>query len=223
MSKKYWEWEPAFDIDPNVSALLVIDMQEGFLEEGSPLEVPMAREQISTFKKLISYCRKNEIPVIYTAFCIKPDSGFIYNFYLKIAKQRGIKIDEPHFEFWDGKPETEIYSELAPLPNEHVLKKFGYDCFAETTLDEDLKALGVKNLIVTGTVLNWCVDSTVRAAYHKHYDVTVIADAVSSYDHAGATAEDWYEMELNLFAEAFGRVITADNAMKEMDSFLIKN
>lgn len=220
MSKKYWEWEPTFDIDPNVSALLIIDMQQGFLEEGSPLEVPMAREQIPTFKKLISYCRNHNIPVIYTAFCLRPD--FTYNFYWKIAKQRGINIDESHREFWDGQTETEIYAELAPLPNEQVLKKFGYDCFAETTLDDDLKALGIQNLIVTGTVLNWCVDSTVRAAYHRHYDVTVIADAVSSYDHAGGTAEDWCKMELNLFAEAFGRVVTAEDAMIEMDSF-IKN
>lgn len=217
MTKNYWEWEPTFNIDPNKSALLIIDMQNGFLEKGSSLEVPMARGQIPTFNKMISYCRQRDIPVIYTAFCISPN--FHYDFYWKIAKQRELKISEPECEFWDGNEETKIYSEIKPLPTEKIIKKFGYDCFAETTLDADLRSLGVSNLLITGTVLNWCVDSTVRAAYHKHYNVTVISDAVSSYDHAGGTAEDWCRMELNLFAEAFGRVVTSSQAIEEMDSF----
>lgn len=217
MEKSYWEWEPVFNINPNESALLIVDMQNGFLEKDSSLEVPMARKQIPVFKKLISFCRKTKIPVIYTTFCVRPD--FHYNFYWNIAKQRGLKIDEPDCDFWDGKSETDIYSELSPLSNEKLIKKYGYDCFAETTLENDLSALGVSNIIVTGTVLNWCVDSTVRSAYHRHYNVTVISDAVSTYDHAGGTAEEWHTMELNLFAEAFSRVITADNAIEEMIKF----
>src|SRR5699024_10390838 len=144
----------------------------------------------------------NNIPVIYTVFYVGPDSH--YDFYWKIANQRGLSVEEPVCELWDGKHETEIYSELVPLPGERVIKKYGYDCFAETSLEEELRVLDVSNLLVTGTVLNWCIDSTVRTAFHKHYDVTVIADAVSSYDHAGGTAEDWQRMELNFFAEAFG-------------------
>lgn len=217
MPKRYWEWEPTFKINPNKSALLVIDMQNAFLEKGSPLEVPMAREQIPVIKKLLAYCREHGIPVLYTAFCIGPDKH--YKFYWKIASQRGLKIEEPVCELWDGKHESEIYTELKPFPEERVIKKYGYDCFAETTLDPELRALGVSNLIFTGTVLNWCVDSTVRAAFHKHYDVTVISDAVSSYDHAGGTAEDWCRMELDLFAEAFGRVVTSKEAIDEMNSF----
>ncbi|RST77359.1 cysteine hydrolase [Siminovitchia acidinfaciens] len=217
MTKNYWDWKPVFHMDPYKSALLVIDMQNAFLEKGSPLEVPMAREQVPVFKKMLSYCREQGIPVIYTEFCIGPD--FHYKFYWKNAEQRGLRVEAPYCELWDGKYETEIYHELKPLPSEKVIKKFGYDCFAETDLDSVLKSLGVSNLIVTGTVLNWCVDSTVRAAYHKHYDVTVISDAVSSYDHAGGTAEDWCKMELNLIAEAFGRVVSSDDAIEEMNSF----
>lgn len=215
MVKEYWEWEPVFDIDSDESALLIIDMQNAFLEKDHPLEVPMAREQIPVFKKLINYCREKEIPIIYTAVYL--DSKNHYKFYWNIAEQRGMKVKEPHCEMWDGKHETEIYPELQPLPNDKVIKKYGYDCFAGTDLDTYLRSLGVSNLIMTGTVLNWCVDSTVRAAYHKHYDVTVISDAVSTYEHGGGTAEDWKRMELNLFAEAFGRVMSSKNLIKELD------
>lgn len=214
MGKIYSEWTPVFHLDRAKSALLVIDMQNGFIEEGAPLEVPMAREQVPVIKELITFCRNQKIPVIYSAFCVGPD--FHYDFYWKMAKQRGLKLEEPECEFWDGKHETKIFSELYPLPNERVIKKSGYDCFAGTELDQVLHSLGVSDLMITGTVLNWCVDSTVRAAYHRHYNVAVISDGVSSLDHAGGTAEDWHRMELNLFSEAFGRVLSSEESIKEL-------
>lgn len=215
MGKHYSEWEPVFRLALRESALLVIDMQKGFIEEGAPLEVPMARKQVPLIKGLIDFCRRREVPVLFTAFCLGPD--FHYDFYWKMAEQRGLKVNRPECDFWDGKYETEIVSELRPLPGERVIKKCGYDSFAGTELDIVLRSLGVSYLIVTGTVLNWCVDSTVRGAFHRNYKVAVVADAVSSFDHAGGTAEDWHRMELNLFAEAFGRVMSSSEVMKELE------
>lgn len=214
MGKQYWEWEPVFRLEAGRSALLVIDMQKGFIEEGAPLEVPMARDQVPVIRRLIDFCRGRKIPVIYTAFCLGPD--FHYDFYWKMAGWRGLKVESPSCGFWEGKPETEIFPDLKPLPGERVIKKCGYDSFAGTELDMVLRSLGVEYLMITGTVLNWCVDSTVRGAFHHHYKVVVVADAVSSFDHAGGTAEDWRRMELNLFAEAFGRVMPAAGVMEEL-------
>ncbi|MCR6545128.1 cysteine hydrolase family protein [Dehalobacterium formicoaceticum] len=214
MGKNYWEWEPTFQIIPQETALLVIDMQKGFVDAGSLLEVPMARDQVPAIAELISCCRNKEIPVVYTSFTIGPD--FSYNFYWKMAAQRGLKVEGPHCEFWKGKPETEIAEALQPLPGEKVLHKFGYDCFAQTDLDHFFRSMGIKTILITGTVVNWCVDSTVRSAYHKDYNVAVVSDAVSAFDHAGASAEDWCKLELNLFAEAFGRVLSSKEVMKEL-------
>ena len=113
MGKSYRDWESVFNLDPAKSALLVIDMQNGFLEAGSPLEVPMAREQVPNLKKLISFCRSQNIPVIYTEFCVGPD--FRYDFYWKMASQRGINLEEPECNFWEGKHETKVYPELSPF------------------------------------------------------------------------------------------------------------
>lgn len=217
MTKRYWDWEPVFRLSPEKSALLVIDMQNGFVEEGAVLEVPMARQQVPTIKSLIQYCREKGIPVVYTRFCIADQEG-CYRFYWRMAKQRGMAIESPDFEFLGNAQPVQVTPELAPAPGEHVVDKPGYDCFAESNLDDVLRALNVSQLMFTGTVLNWCVDSTVRAAFHRHYDVAVIADGVSAYDHAGATAEQWCRMELDLMAEAFGRVLTASDAMSELSS-----
>lgn len=216
MSKRYGDWEPVFRLDPEQSALLVIDMQNGFIEEGAALEVPMARQQVPAIKNLIEYCRSKGIPVVYTRFCITGEEG-CYKFYWRLAKQRGLAIDSPDFEFLGNAHAVQVTPELAPASGEHVIDKPGYDCFAESNLEDVLRTLKVSQLMVTGTVLNWCVDSTVRAAYHRHYDVAVIADGVSSYDHAGATAEQWCRMELDLMAEAFGRVLSSSDAMNELD------
>lgn len=214
MGKNYWEWAPVFQLKPLETALLVIDMQNGFLDEGAPLEVPMARQQVPALAKLIAFCRSENIPVIYSAFIVGPE--FNYDFYWKMAKQRGLKVESPDCAFWDGKPESEVASALQPLPKEIIIKKCGYDCFARTDLDQILRSMGVETLMIAGTVINWCVDSTVRSAFHKDYNIAVVADGVSSFDHAGATGEQWCSMELNLFAEAFGRVMSTAEIMEEL-------
>ena len=118
MTRRFWEWDPVFRLDPKKSALLIIDMQNGFVEEGSPLEVPMARKQVPIIQKLLQFCREHEIVVIHTAFCVGPD--FHYPFYWKMAKQRGLLLDPPERMFWEGKHETAIVSDLLPLPGERV-------------------------------------------------------------------------------------------------------
>jgi hypothetical protein len=50
------------------TALLVIDMQRGFLKPGAALEVPPGRELIPRIKRLIECCRKISVSVIFTEF-----------------------------------------------------------------------------------------------------------------------------------------------------------
>lgn len=214
MGKRYWEWEPAFRLEAQRAALLIVDMQNGFVEEGAPLEVPMAREQVPTLQALIRFCRERKIPVVYTLFCVAPD--FHYPFYWKMAAQRGLELEPPTRHFWEDKHETRIIPELAPQPGEHIVKKSGYDGFANTELEQILRSMGASDLIVAGTVTNWCVDSTVRSAFHRFYNVAVVADGVSAYAHAGQSAEVWQSMELDLFAEAFARVLKAEEIMAEL-------
>jgi len=217
MGKRWWEWSPIFRLEPKKTALLVIDMQRGFLEPSSPLYVPMAREQLSKIAKLVKYCKSRSIPVIFTRFVVK--SGFNYPVYWARAPQRGVMVEPPERMFWPEKPESQIASELGVEQNDVVLDKFGYDAFAGTSIDQILRSLSIEYLIITGTVTNWCVDSTVRGAFHRFYKVIVAADGVSTYDHAGLTAEQWQEAELDLFAEAFGRVATIEQIISELEQF----
>jgi nicotinamidase-related amidase len=214
MARRWWEWEPVFALEAGRCALLVVDMQRGFVEPGAPLEVPMARDQVGNIRKLVDFFHQIGRPVVYTRFCVDADAHYV--FYWKIAQQRGLHLEPPHCQFWDGRRETEITPELTPAVGDLVIKKFGYDAFSATPLDALLRARSVDTVVVTGTVVNWCVDSTVRGAFHRGYYVVVVADCVSGYDHAGLTGEQWCQAELDHFAEAFGRVLTSDQLIDEL-------
>ena len=89
------------------------------------------------------------------------------------------------------------------------MDKIAYDGFADTALESLVRSQGVDTLVIAGTVVNWCVDSTLRGAFHRRFQCIVVADGVSGYEHAGATGRQWVDQELDLFAECFAAVMPA--------------
>lgn len=214
MPERWWEWEHAFPLVRGDSVLLVIDMQNAFLESGAPLRVSMAYGQLPQIQALIHLCRSGDVPIIFTAFYVDPVAT--PRFYWKQAAQRGLDLSESTQYLRINRPETQIHRALGPEPGDHVLYKLGYDCFAATGLDNLLRQMERRTLIVCGTVVNWCVDSTLRRAFHLGYRCCVAADGVSGYDHAGLKGEQWVSSELDFFAEALGRVATTESIIQEL-------
>lgn len=214
MSRRYWEWEPAFPLTCERAALLIIDMQNRFVQPGAPREVPMARDQIPTIAELAGFCRERGIPVVY----IVVDKARAWDYPFRVQRLRQQGLPPAATASWQDERGYDIVAELAPHPDDVVIPKRGYDAFMDTDLDRYLRCRGITDVIITGTVVNWCVDSTVRGAFHRGYNVLVVADAVSGYDHAGLTGEQWVQVELDLFAEAFARVATAKEVMEELSA-----
>src|SRR4029078_4042815 len=79
---------------------------------------------------------------------------------------------------------ADVIDELTPAPGEPIVDKYGYGAFHATGLDERLRALGVRSLLITGTVTQICGEETAREAFHHGYATTVVADAVSSFTPA---------------------------------------
>lgn len=215
MHRRYWEWARPFGWDPSSTALVVIDMQDGFLQQGAPLEVPMARAQVPVIAQALKAFRDRDLPVVYTRFVVRNDA--FVPFYRAIGEQRGLDTLSDSPPFGPTGQDAAITSDLAPLPGEPVIDKIAYDGFADTELELALRTRGVETLVVVGTVVNWCVDSTVRAAFHKRFNCIVLADGVSGYDHAGATGEQWVAQELDFFAEALAAVMTTGELVAALD------
>ena len=76
----------------------------------------------------------------------------------------------------------EIHDSVAPAEGETVIEKAEPNGFVGTSLEEDLRAADVDELVVAGMMSSMCVDATVRAAAEKGFTVTVVHDACAAPD-----------------------------------------
>ena len=186
---KHW----AFEIKPEECALIVIDLQEDFVNPGNPMCVPEAYRQIPRVLNLIEGCREAGVPVLYTEHHIGQDSSADFYEYWPPIAAGAIK---------EGEPNTKLYHGLSPLPDERIINvKHTYDSFAGTDLDYVLRSRGIKTVIVCGTLTNFCVESTARTAYFLNYHVVFGSD-VSASDSAIAQ-----EATLRTMRRGFARVM----------------
>ncbi len=183
------EAEPfAFEFAPKSLALIVIDMQRDFAEPGGFGEslgndVSRITAIVPTVVKLIAGFRQAGLPVIHTMECHKPDLSDLP----PAKRNRG----KPALRIGDqgpmgrilirGEPGTAILDAVAPLPGELVIEKPGKGAFYATSLGEDLKRLGIKQLVFAGVTTEVCVQTTMREANDRGYDCLLVEDATESY------------------------------------------
>lgn len=191
-------------------ALLIVDMQNDFVREGAPLEVPDARATIGNIARLASAFRKMGAPVIYTRFLARQEEDLLWLWSPQCQSEvkccwrghmRGYGDVEGELEC------TEVIAELAPMPGETIIDKYGYGSFHATDLHAKLKSLGVGSIVLTGTVSQICVEETGREAFHHGYRTTMVSDGVSSF------APDLQAATLKNFAMKFGWVASAEEVL----------
>ena len=76
----------------------------------------------------------------------------------------------------------QIVDEVAPLPGEVVVDKYGYGSFHNTLLEDALRAGRGRQVWLVGTVTQICVEETVREGFRRGFEMVVVADGVSSFD-----------------------------------------
>ncbi|MCL2465539.1 MAG: cysteine hydrolase, partial [Micrococcales bacterium] len=88
-----------------------------------------------------------------------------------------------------------IADPIAPKDGDIVLEgKRGLDAFASTNLDFILRSKGIETVVLAGFLTNCCVESTMRSAYERGYEVITLTDAVaatSQPEHDNALAYDY--------------------------------
>lgn len=180
------------------SALLVIDMQNGFVHpEGSLPSLGMGMPNIDSViaenAKAIAAARTAGVPVIYTRSVFRP--GMVD------LPMRMEGFLPPNFELLErGSWDAEIHTALTPQEGEAVIDKNRYDAFLNTPLEQLLRTLGATTVLVLGTVTSICVESTVRSGYMRDFDMYVASDGV-----AGAPGQ--HEASLDIMGAAFATVL----------------
>jgi len=137
-------------------AILVIDMLNDFLY--GKLKCESCQNIIEDVKKLIEAGRGKGTPVIYLC-----DSHL---------------ENDKEFEKWpphavEGTEGAEVIEELKPGENDFIVRKRRYSGFFQTGLDELLKKLKVKELVLAGILTNVCVQNTAADAFFRDYRVVI--------------------------------------------------
>ena len=183
------------------SALLVIDMQNGFCHPdgafaGLGLDVSMCTSAIEGCIELVSAVHQCDVPVILTRYILRPDlrdAGLL----LHASKPALIGTKSLTYGSWDA----EIVDNLKAEEADFVVDKTRYSAFYGTTLEPILGTLGVTDLVVCGVTTNICVDSTVRDASYRDYASFVASDATGELD------QDRHDVTLRSLDFAFGWVL----------------
>ena len=140
------------------SVILVVDAQKEYTE-GS-LRLDGIDESIKALSLFLDRARKNNVKIIHIIQTGNPNG----------------KIMNPKTKF------VEIIDEVKPVEGESVITKTLPSSFKNTVLDEELKKINTKNLIITGYMTHMCLNSTTRDACELGYNCTVISELTATRD-----------------------------------------
>lgn len=143
------------------SALIMIDCQNTY--RTGIMQLTGVEEALLEAQKLLLMARDLKVPV----FHVRHDAG----------------ADTPY----DVRAEIgAISNEVAPIAGEPIITKNYPNSFIQTDLDQQLKAAGIKSLVLAGFMTHMCINSTAHGAFNLGYAATVVASATATRPLQGA-------------------------------------
>ena len=174
-------------------ALVVIDMQRDFVEEGGFGSVlgndvrPLAAI-VPTVRRLLDSFRAAGLPIFHTREGHRPDLTDCPPAKRARGKDTlgigglGIGDRGPMGRILiDGEPGNDLVPELAALQGETVIVKPGKGAFYATRLGHLLETRGIGHLVFAGVTTEVCVQTTMREANDRGYECLLAEDATESY------------------------------------------
>ncbi len=202
---QYETSNPDFPINHGKTALLVIDLQEGFVATGARMWTPGNLRIMPRVKTLLERCRELEVPVIFTEHAHDEtgrDKGLMWDVPLNLPiKEGALRI---------GAEDTPTYHEIAPMPGEKVIQKHRYSAFFDTDLHTYLRGCDVDTVIITGCMTNYCCGATARDAFFRDYKVIFGSD-LNATDN-----QEVHDAELKTLRRGYARVISLEEILSEL-------
>ncbi|WP_149243951.1 cysteine hydrolase [Dyadobacter sp. 32] len=183
------------ELNPKETALVLIEFQNDFTTEGGIFHgavngVMNSNNMLQNTVDTVNAAREAGIQIVYVPI------SFTEDYHEVTATPYGILkgvVDNGAFKknTWG----TEIAEILAPEKNDIIIEgKRSFCGFASTNLDFILRSTGAKNVVLAGFLTNCCVESTMRTAYDKGYNVISLTDccaSLSAEQHNNAIENDF--------------------------------
>ena len=155
---------------PGRAALLVLDMQDYFLRADSHAFIPSAPAILPGIQSLVKVFAAYGRPVIFTRHVNTPeDAGMMAKWWQDLIRPdaAGSKI-AAGLDVSKGK----------------IVRKSQYDAFHGTSLETDLRAGGVGEVVITGVMTHLCCETTARSAFTRGFEVFFTIDGTATYTEA---------------------------------------
>lgn len=179
-------------MDPSTTAIVAIEYQNEFTSEGGKLYpavkgVMEATNMLEKSVAVVEKARSAGVKIYHVPISFRKDFSDVPNKGQGILA--GIYADKL---FEENTWNSEICTPMAPKDGDVVVTgKKGLDAFPGTNLEEMLVKDGIRTVVLLGFLTNCCVESTMRTAYEKGWNVLTLTDCcatTSIEQHEGATS-----------------------------------
>ncbi|MEW6640064.1 MAG: cysteine hydrolase [Pseudomonadota bacterium] len=190
-------------IAPAKTALVIVDMQAGFVQPGAVGEVPLARAIIPNIRRLTEETRAAGGTVVWLRHTTGPEGD--WSLWLGTFMPPAVR-DAMRAAFTPGHPAHAVDGAFDVHRSDLVVDKTRYSAFvgSSSDLDARLQARGIDTLIIAGTLTNVCCESTARDAMMLNYAVHFVADATA------ARSDEEHNASLTNLMVTFADVRTTD-------------
>lgn len=201
------------DLDPARTALVVVDLQNGFMMPGVAFaEIPEAREIVPNVNRLAAALRAAGGTVVWIVTTYEPAVDREWSTYYRLSTPGvGAKRSAA---LTKGAKGHEIWPALEVKPGDPIVEKKRFSAFIQgsSELDKVLKARGIDNLLITGTVTGVCCESTARDAMMLNFRTIMVTDANA------AMTDDDHNASLVAFYLSFGDIQPTDMILEQLNA-----
>ncbi|MBV1799818.1 isochorismatase family protein [Siccirubricoccus sp. G192] len=194
---------PFARLDPRHTALVVIDMQNGFMREDlSHAFCAMAQHVVPAVNRLAAALREAGGAVFWVQNTFDARCETEWSIMQEMATpearaRRAAAMSE-------GTEGHRLWPGLDVQPGDTIVPKYRYSAFIQgaSDLPERLRALGLDTVLIAGTVTNVCCESSARDAMMLNFRTVMVSDACAAVTDAEHAAS------LTAFHLQFGDVLT---------------
>ena len=182
-------------LNPSETAVVLIEFQNDFTSAGGALHEAVSAvmehtNMLENTKSAVAEARNSGAAILHAPISFAEGYGEInadpYGILAGVVASKA---------FVKGSWGAEIVEDLTPADGDIVIEgKRGLDAFASSNLDFILRSKGIKNVALGGFLTNCCVESTMRSAYEKGFNVFTLTDCVAATsveEHDNAIAKDY--------------------------------
>lgn len=184
----------AKEFKPEISALLALDLQQYFLDPASHAFVPAGPVILPAIMKLAARFAASRRPVIYSQHIDdRENAGGMAAWWRDlITRDHPLHSLSPTLDLTAG--------EIMPKPQ--------YDAFYQTSLEQQLRDAGVRQVVIGGLMTHLCCETTARSAFVRGFDVFFLVDGTATY------RREFHMASLRNLGHGFATLVTTDQVSR---------